>query len=120
MAASEPSGSLAGHECKYDLLMELDPQEWLQLQLFESKWLEPETLNLYERLLRPGDVFIDVGAHVGFHSLVARHLIGPDGLVVAVEPQPYNAGKLLANWRANGFVNFTWWSGQQEQRIARS
>jgi FkbM family methyltransferase len=90
---------------KYDLLMELDPQEWLQLQLFESKWLEPETLNLYEKVLRPGDVFVDVGAHVGFHSLAARHLIGPDGLVVAVEPQPYNAGKLLANWRANGFVN---------------
>jgi FkbM family methyltransferase len=90
---------------KYDLLMELDPQEWLQLQLFESKWLEPETLALYERLLRPGDVFVDVGAHVGFHSLVARRLIGADGLVVAFEPQPYNAGKLLANWRANGFVN---------------
>lgn len=90
---------------KYDLLMELDPEEWLQLQLFESKWLEPETLGLYERVLRPGDVFVDVGAHVGFHSLLARHLVGPDGLVVAVEPQPYNAGKLLANWRANGFVN---------------
>jgi FkbM family methyltransferase len=90
---------------KYDLLMELDPQEWLQLQLFESKWLEPETLSLYERVLRPGDVFIDIGAHVGFHSLVARHLIGQGGLVVAVEPQPYNAGKLLANWRANGFAN---------------
>lgn len=90
---------------KHDLLMELDPQEWLQLQLFESKWLEPETLHLYERLLRPDDVFVDVGAHVGFHSLIARNLIGPSGLVVAVEPQPYNAGKLLANWRANGFVN---------------
>jgi FkbM family methyltransferase len=90
---------------KYDLLMELDPQEWLQLQLFESKWLEPQTLALYERVLRPGDVFVDVGAHVGFHSLLARHLVGPGGLVVAVEPQPYNAGKLLANWRANGFVN---------------
>jgi FkbM family methyltransferase len=90
---------------KYGLFMELDPQEWLQLQLFESKWLEPETLGLYERVLRPGDVFVDVGAHVGFHSLIARHLIGPEGLVVAVEPQPYNAGKLLANWRANAFVN---------------
>jgi FkbM family methyltransferase len=90
---------------KYDLLMELDPQEWLQLQLFESKWMEPQTLRLYERILRPGDVFVDVGAHVGFHSLLARHLIGPHGFVIAVEPQPYNAGKLLANWRANGFTN---------------
>jgi FkbM family methyltransferase len=85
--------------------MELDPAEWTQMQLLKRKWLEPHTLELYAKLLRPGDVFVDVGAHVGFHSLVARQLVGPDGLVVAVEPQPYNAEKILANWRANNFTN---------------
>ncbi len=87
------------------LLMELDPVEWTQMQLIKGDWLEPLTIALYEKLLRPGGVFIDVGAHVGFHSLVARAAVGPEGLVAAVEPQPYNAAKILANWRVNGFTN---------------
>jgi FkbM family methyltransferase len=87
------------------LRMELDYGEWTQLQLIRGKWLEPKTLATYERLLKPGDVFLDVGAHVGFHSIVGRRAVGPDGLVVAVEPQPYNAQKILRNWRANAFTN---------------
>lgn len=87
------------------LRMELDPAEWMQMQLLKGNWMEPLTLELYAKLLQPGDVFVDVGAHVGFHSLVARKLVGPDGLVVAIEPQPYNAERILANWRANNFTN---------------
>lgn len=87
------------------LRMELDLAEWTQLQLLKRNWLEPRTLELYERLLRPGDVFADVGGHVGFHSLVARKFVGAGGLVLCVEPQPYNAEKILANWRANQFTN---------------
>ncbi|HZF72008.1 MAG TPA: FkbM family methyltransferase [Gemmatimonadaceae bacterium] len=85
--------------------MELDLAEWTQMQLLKRNWLEPQTLELYRKLLRPGDVFADVGAHVGFHSLVARQWVGASGLVLAVEPQPYNTQKILANWRANNFTN---------------
>ena len=85
--------------------MELDLAEWTQMQLLKRNWIEPQTLELYGKLLRPGDVFVDVGAHVGFHSLVARKIVGPEGIVVCVEPQPYNAHKILSNWRANGFTN---------------
>jgi hypothetical protein len=87
------------------LLMELDCAEWTQLQLLRGHWLEPQTLACYEKLLRPGDVFIDVGAHVGFHALVGRSVVGATGLVIAVEPQPYNSFKILRNFRANGFSN---------------
>ena len=87
------------------LLMDLDLGEWTQLQLRRGKWLEPRTLARYTELLQPGDVFADVGAHVGFHSLVARQKVGAGGLVLAIEPQPYNACKILSNWRANGFTN---------------
>jgi hypothetical protein len=40
-------------------------------------------------LLRPGSVFIDVGANIGYHSLLAAKLIGAIGSVVAVEPAPH-------------------------------
>lgn len=43
-------------------------------------------------LLGPGDAFIDVGANHGSFSIVASRLVGPEGAVVAVEPQPRLAG----------------------------
>ena len=85
--------------------MDLDPIDWNQSDLLRDGGVEPLTSALYGKLLRQGDKYVDVGAHIGFHTLVARHLIGETGLVIAVEPQPYNCQKLLANWRANGFEN---------------
>lgn len=41
-------------------------------------------------LVRPGETFWDLGAHKGFVTLAAAGLVGPDGLVVAVEPGPAN------------------------------
>jgi FkbM family methyltransferase len=96
-----PHGTIVAHGIR----MELDPAEWIQMQLLKRNWIEPRTLELYAELLRSGDVFVDVGAHVGFHSLVARQLVGSEGLVMCVEPQAYNAQKILANWRVNNYTN---------------
>jgi FkbM family methyltransferase len=66
---------------------------------------EPPTRNLLERLLRPGDLFIDVGAHWGFFTLqAATHLAG-NVTVIAVEPDPTNAGILLRNIANHGLSN---------------
>lgn len=53
--------------------------------------------------LLPGDVILDIGAHVGYYSEYAAEKVGKDGLVIAVEPEPENF-KLLKR-RAQ---NFTW------------
>jgi FkbM family methyltransferase len=37
-------------------------------------------------ILKPGDVFLDVGANIGFYTLQAARLVGPDGAVLAFEP----------------------------------
>lgn len=39
-------------------------------------------------LLKPGDTFLDVGANHGSFAILASHLVGPEGRVIAVEPQP--------------------------------
>jgi FkbM family methyltransferase len=88
-----------------DLAMWLDPLEWSQATLIETGVVEPATVRLFEKVLGRGDVYVDVGAHVGFHTLVARRCVGPDGRVVAVEPQPYNCERILVNWQLNGFDN---------------
>jgi FkbM family methyltransferase len=55
------------------------------------------------RLLEPGDTFFDVGANVGFFSLLAARLVGREGRVVAFEAVPHIAARLAANARINGF-----------------
>ncbi len=87
------------------LQMHLDPWEWLQLDIRQYRATEPLTTALFQRLLRDGHTYVDVGAHVGFHTLVARKLVGSSGRVLAIEPQPYNCERIVENWRANGFSN---------------
>jgi FkbM family methyltransferase len=63
-----------------------------------------ETLVLIERL-RPGMVFFDVGAHVGYFSLLASHLVGESGQVHSFEPTP-RTFRLLAD-NAKNHPNIT-------------
>lgn len=49
------------------------------------------------RILRPGQVFIDVGAHVGYYTVLAARIVGPGGIVHAFEPDPENAAVLRRN-----------------------
>ncbi|MDD3445126.1 MAG: FkbM family methyltransferase [Zavarzinia sp.] len=63
-------------------------------------WVEPE-LHFLDRLLGPGDVFLDVGANVGIFTLRGAPLVGPQGLVIAVEPGQTAFGELTSNLGLN-------------------
>jgi FkbM family methyltransferase len=66
---------------------------------------EPSLQEALVELLGPGDVFYDLGANVGFFTLLAARLVGPQGAVVAFEPDPRNAQTLRSNVAANGLAN---------------
>ena len=68
---------------------------------------EPGVQSSIAERLRPGSCFIDVGADVGFFSLLAARLAGPGGRVVAIEPVPANADLIKANAMLNRFDNVT-------------
>jgi FkbM family methyltransferase len=56
-------------------------------------------------LLHPGSTFFDVGANVGFFSLIASRRVGPTGRVVAFEAVPAVAAELGANLARNGVTS---------------
>src|SRR5436190_21304843 len=68
---------------------------------------EPAVQAELVRVLRPGDVFYDVGANVGFLSLIAARIVGPDGHVYSFEPMPEIARAVGRNAALNGFDNVT-------------
>jgi FkbM family methyltransferase len=47
-----------------------------------------ENVLLFERLLRPGGAYVDIGANYGYMSINASRIVGPSGMVIAVEPEP--------------------------------
>ncbi len=57
------------------------------------------------RFLKPGQVFYDIGANVGFFSLLGARLVGPAGRVCAFEPYPAHARAIRHNAALNGFAN---------------
>jgi FkbM family methyltransferase len=67
------------------------------LRLGRGKGYEPGVTALIRQTLRPGDVFVDVGAHIGWHSLAAAEAVGRDGIVIALEPSPENYEILMRN-----------------------
>ena len=72
----------------HDIAMELDPEEWLQIDLRKFGRLEPRTTAAFERILKHGGICVDVGAHIGYHAMLACHLVGTNGQVFAIDPSP--------------------------------
>jgi FkbM family methyltransferase len=61
---------------------------------------EPAETRLMRELLSPGDVVVDIGAHIGWYATIASSLV-QEGKVIAFEPYPTNASTLKENLRLN-------------------
>lgn len=64
-------------------------------------WESYETRLTLEHL-RAGEVYVDVGANIGYYTLVAAQQVGPQGKVIAYEPDPDNFALLKFNVALNG------------------
>lgn len=73
---------------------------WYHLGLYE-----PHVSELIASVLHPGEVFWDVGANAGYHTLMAARVVGPAGQVVAVEADPVTAEILRDEIGINEFTN---------------
>ena len=66
---------------------------------------EPYETDLFKKLISPGATVLDVGAHIGYFTLLASTLAGPAGRVFAFEPEPRNRALLEKNARSNQRAN---------------
>jgi FkbM family methyltransferase len=66
---------------------------------------EPHVTAVIRSVLRPGDVFVDVGANIGYFTLLAARLVGSSGRVHALEPSEGTYAKLVANLELNDLAN---------------
>lgn len=83
-------------------------RRWIAGSGVHGYWLgsyEYDKRRTLEALIAPGSVVYDVGAHVGFYTLLFSELVGPAGQVVAFEPNPRNVAYLKKHLEINGITN---------------
>ena len=83
--------------------MYLGPKDSLGLSI-NGVYEDIET-ELVKNEIKEGDVVLDVGANIGYYSLIFAKLVGKYGKVFAFEPESYNFGLLNKNLRINGYQN---------------
>lgn len=66
---------------------------------------EPHFLQIVGQIVRPGDLCIDLGANLGYHSVTLARLTGPNGVVLAFEPQRIIFQQLCGNAFLNDLRN---------------
>ena len=96
-----PGEILVRSEVGYILCSSTDPA--VLACLLEAGELEPGTRLLIQCFLKPGDVFIDVGANLGMHTLAAAHAMRGRGRIIAFEPFETTQRLLAKSIWMNGF-----------------
>ena len=88
-------------------VMDLNVAQKTQRSLaYLSHYEEPVT-SFFRKALSPGDVFIDVGANVGYYTLLAASHVGREGRVISFEPEEENMLLLKENVRINAYSTVT-------------
>lgn len=66
---------------------------------------EKEITDLFKRIVKEGMTFVDIGAHIGYYTLLVARLVGKTGKVYAFEPADDSYALLVKNIEINGYNN---------------
>lgn len=81
------------------------PGEFIGRCLFLYGTYEDELADIFRRIIRPGDNVVDIGANIGFFTLLASRLCGAQGRVVSIEASPEIFEVLKHNVQINECAN---------------
>ncbi|HEY1273206.1 MAG TPA: FkbM family methyltransferase [Bryobacteraceae bacterium] len=86
-------------------IFELDARDLVARSILETGSWEPPVTQAATEILKKDAVMIDVGAHIGYYSILASKAVGPGGKVVAVEPNPSTLRRLYKNLQLSNASN---------------
>jgi len=92
------------YNLKDDIFINLYKDSYLSYPIFAQQF-EKETIEFISSNLSAGDCFIDIGANIGFFSLIAADMVENNGVVISFEPTETTYNKLRENVVLNNFEN---------------
>jgi FkbM family methyltransferase len=85
--------------------MYVDPHEATFFIAVMSKNCDPFMTEVFKKVVKEGDAVVDLGANVGYYSLLASRIVGKQGRVYAFEPDPKTYSLLVKNIKLNKYEN---------------
>ncbi len=85
--------------------MRLDLRKYLDRSIYETGYFEKLTNLSVKKLLNEGDIVLDVGANIGYYSLLFSKLVGDSGKVICFEPTKCYLNELRYNLKLNRISN---------------
>src|SRR5262249_50771128 len=92
-------------KCRYGLMI------YNQKDIYQGKSFEnygefsQSEVEIFKKVIKPGDTVVEAGACIGAHTVVFSRIVGPNGLVVAFEPERNNFYTLCGNIAINNLHN---------------
>jgi FkbM family methyltransferase len=83
--------------------IQLQLDDWVDQHVYATGNYEDATAATMSALIGPGDLCVDIGANIGFFTLLLAKRVGPDGKVWAFEPSPVTRERLAHNVAINHF-----------------
>ena len=94
-------------DIEFDIETHEANDRWISHAIRRDKmWAPNETREVID-MLKPYQTFIDIGANIGWFTLLASRIVGDTGRVIAYEPDPRNYEMLSRNIQRNGMTNVT-------------
>ena len=81
------------------------PRDYIGSAILQTRSHEPHVTRLIERELKRGEVFVDIGANLGFFTMLGSRIVGDAGEVIAFEPNPLNLQLIYASILRNAADN---------------
>jgi len=89
----------------YKMFLHTERYDAISHELLISGAYESYDTELFKQFTKKGMALVDIGANIGYFTLLASSLVGEKGKVFAFEPEPKNYSLLLKNIEINGFKN---------------
>ncbi|MCF6279959.1 MAG: FkbM family methyltransferase [Flavobacteriaceae bacterium] len=90
---------------KKNIILELHIDDWIPKNIYFTGTYEEAELQYIQSSLKKEDVFVDVGANIGVHSLFASKIVGNKGQVISFEPFNKNHQSFKKNIKINDISN---------------
>lgn len=83
----------------------VDTKRHIAIAFYDIVGFENAETEIFERYVRKGDVVVDLGANVGYYTLIAAKIVGDKGKVYAFEPEAMNLSFIKKSVEINGYKN---------------